>query len=115
MYFGVTGIAKGHKVLISVGAAAINREYMVDNIGGDEAAQLDTLRAERMPLDISLTNNAPAVIVVLGIAVCAIILAGSDGLMGRTITAFPDGCCATGVGTGFEGKFGHRQNLLSWV
>jgi len=115
MNFGVTGIAEGHEVLVSVGTAPINWEHMVDNIGGDEAVSFEALRAERMPSDISLTNNAPAVIVVLGIAVSAIILAGSDGLVVSAIAAFPDGLGAAGIGAGLEGKLGHRQNPPSWV
>jgi len=50
--FGVTGSAKGHEIIVSVGTAPVNGEYMMDNIGGDEAVGQKALFAERVLGDI---------------------------------------------------------------
>ena len=44
----MAGLAKGAKVIFSMGAAAIYREYMVNLIGGDEAVEFETFFAERV-------------------------------------------------------------------
>ena len=100
----MAGLAKGHEIIIGMGTAAINGEYMVDFIGGDEAASFEASLAERVLGNIQVPDVTPAPtvdFVTVGGAAVAVVLAGSDGLVRRTVTAFPDGLGTAGVGAGF--------------
>jgi len=81
--------------------ALINREYMMDEIGRNKTVVLQAFLAERMFGYVQVTDDTPAVIVVLRITISTVIFAGSDSLMGIAVASFADGDRAAGVSAGF--------------
>ena len=80
----MTGLAEGHEVIFSMGAAAINGENVMNFIGGDETTGLKALFAERVLGNVSVTNLPPAItvdLVVIRRALVFVIATAGGGLV----------------------------------
>jgi hypothetical protein len=66
-----------------MGTAAINREYMMDFIGGDEASGLEAFSAKRVLCNVQVTDGAPARTVNFTVvwSVMFIVLAAGDSFV----------------------------------
>ena len=107
----MTGLAEGHEVIFGMGAAAINGKNMMDFIDGDETTGLETLFAERVLGDISVTNLPPAVTVDLVVIRRALIfvIAAAGGSLMISAVALGGELGTTGVAAGVRGFGWHRQ------
>lgn len=62
---GVTAMAQRHEIVLGVGAAARERENVVDFLGRRQLALLLTLLAERVRFDVTVTDALPSTTVPL--------------------------------------------------
>jgi hypothetical protein len=98
-------MADGHKVIVIMSTAVINRTDMVDFINGNISSGFEAMFTYRVLGHIKLTEFTPMRTVVFAViaAILFVIFPAGDGFMCRTITAFADSSRTAGISTGLLG------------
>jgi len=84
-----------------VSAAFGERDFVVDFIGGDMNATFKAILTKRVLGNIQVPNLTPTVVVMFGVAVGSVVLAGNRSFVSGTITLTSNVFEATAVGTTF--------------
>lgn len=109
----VAGLAESLKIGLIIRAALVKWQLVMDFVCRNIATGFKAKLAERMLLDVQVTDRHPSAIVKFAVSWTAglVVFAGSDGLMVRTI-ALGGKVRASGVCTGMRGFGWHGDNLL---
>ena len=107
---GMAAMTQRHKIVLSVGATTRKRKNVVNFLGRRQLALLLTLLAERVCLDVAVTDSFPATAVALvglGVTLVLIVLFVHDLLMLGTVLLTYSEPTAAGIGTGTFWFVGH--------
>jgi hypothetical protein len=108
---GVTRLTKSHEVTLLVASALGKREDVVYLLGGCERSLLLAILAERVRLDVAVTNTLPGAAVSfvgIGVAFMLVVAFVHDLLMLGTVLLTHGEPTAAGVSTGTLRFVGHR-------
>jgi hypothetical protein len=101
----MTGLAQGAKIIFVVSAAVIERDNMMDFIGGDMNSTFQAILAERVFGEVKTSNLTPTVVVVLGVTMKSVVLAVDMGLVQRAVAFTTNVIGTTAVSTVFKRLF----------
>ena len=82
--------------------AVVKRTDVMNLIGGDVESTFEAVLAKRMLGNIQVSDFSPTPIVMLGIAMLSVILAGGESLVCCTIATLTDEFWATRIFAGFK-------------
>jgi len=74
----------------------------MDFIGGDVQTTFEARLAEGIFSDVQVTNFTPTVVVVFGVAMLTVVLAGNNSLVEIAVSAVPSDFGATRIFAGFK-------------